>query len=569
MHPFLRSALCALLATVALTVSATDFTRIYKDVSFGTSPSDAATYWMYTADETETLTMLALQTNTGSYIPRPFSDESLEEAISIDAGYVGGYYQYQLNVVSGETYYFKLLATWTDSAYYVLQSEAGGADNTLQVTSTTPTEGSTLSLTGTGNVTFYCNLAFTCDSLASMRSGSMVCSTLEVNIISSTCSAQTSFKDVLMEWLQAGEVQPGDDIVFTFTGIASAANPDSLLGADGSLTLSYVVPSMPTQLVEEHVPETFLSYWLPDDEDGLLRLVFDDAISYATAYLTYGERESEEDYYYETFTPQIDDNVLTVDFTDCLRNPSSLLASGTLYESVYIKVGSVLDANGNAVYSDDQGSVGSFSYSLPYSDISQNFATEWLPADGKDISSESTCELYISTSGVVLFDAFLFTYQSVDADASAITDGTLSIGSDAFVYADEDGGAVYTFSFPDEVKAGYNVVLTLDGVQYVDGIYSDERTAMLTVTYNPATDEELAELLSESEDADDSEQDTGESEDTDDSETGLTMLTGDENNAATIVYTLTGQAVRTRANTLEGLPQGLYIVGGRKVLISE
>ena len=569
MHPFLRSTLCALLATAALTVSATDFTRIYKDVSFGTSPSDAATYWMYTADETETLTMLALQTNTGSYIPRPFSDESLEEAISIDAGYVGGYYQYQLNVVSGETYYFKLLATWTDSAYYVLQSEAGGADNTLQVTSTTPTEGSTLSLTGTGNVTFYCNLAFTCDSLASMRSGSMVCSTLEVNIISSTCSAQTSFKDVLMEWLQAGEVQPGDDIAFTFTGIASAANPDSLLGSDGSLTLSYVVPSMPTQLVEEHVPETFLSYWLPDDEDGLLRLVFDDAISYATAYLTYGERESEEDYYYETFTPQIDDNVLTVDFTDCLRNPSSLLASGTLYESVYIKVGSVLDANGNAVYSDDQGSVGSFSYSLPYSDISQNFATEWLPADGKDISSESTCELYISTSGVVLFDAFLFTYQSVDADASAITDGTLSIGSDAFVYADEDDGAVYTFSFPDEVKAGYNVVLTLDGVQYVDGIYSDERTAMLTVTYNPATDEDLAELLSESEDADDSEQDTGESEDTDDSETGLSTLTDDENNAAIIVYTLTGQAVRTRANTLEGLPQGLYIVGGRKVLISE
>lgn len=555
MKSILRTACLAWGMALSLAVHATEFTQIQKDSIFGASPNNATTYWMYVADSTETLTMIAQQTTTGTGIPRPFSDEELETAISISPGYIGGYYQYQLNVQAGTTYYFKLVATWADSAYYILQSEAGGAATTLQVTSTNPTEFSTLSLTGSGTVTFYCNLAFTCDATATMQSGHMVNDTLEVNLVSSTCSAQVEFKDALMEWLQDGHVQEGDTVTFTFTGIASVAHPDSLLSGDGTLTLAYIAPSMPTQLIEQYIPESFLSYWLPDDADGTLRLVFDGELASATAYLTYGERDTEGEYYYETLTAQIDSNEILIDLTDHLRNPSTLLASGTLYESVYIKVGSVVDINGNSTYSSDQGSVGSYSFNLPYSDISANFATEWLPADGKDIASKSNCELYISKSGVVLYDAFIFTFQRIDSQAIAFVNDTVLVAVDEVKAEAEDDGIVYTFAFPDEVKAGYNVTLTLDALQYTDGIYSDERTDMLTVTYNPATDAELAALLETLSEA-----------------MGIRSVASCDDallRSPQDVHTLAGGLVRSNATTLEGLPEGIYIVGGQKVCIGK
>lgn len=535
-----------LLLALALTtaVQAADFTQIYKDNVFGVSPNNATTYWFYVADATETLTMIAQQTNTSTGIPRPFSDENLENAISISPGYVNGIYQYQLNVEEGTTYYFKLVATWADSAFYMLQSEAGGAMTALEVSSISPAEGSTLDLTGTGSVVAYFNQAVTCNATATMQSGHMTNDSLAVNVISSTSSLQVEYKDTLMGWLTDGHVLAGDAVTFTFTGIASAANPDSLLNGDGTLTLSFLVPDAPVQLVEETVPQTFRSYWLPEDEDGIIRLTFDGELSAASAYLTYGDRDSETDYYYEPLTVQIDSNQIIIDLTGYLRNPSAMLASGTLYESVYIKVTNVLDSQGNSPYSAAQGSVGSYSYTLPYKDISTNFATEWLPADGKNISEKSNCELYISQSGVVLCEAFIFTFQRVDTAAATIVSDTLLIALSDVKAEDEDGGIVYTFAFPDEVKAGYNVTLSLDGLQFSDGIYTDARTAMLTVTYNPATDDELQALL--------------------DAATAIQRIATDSPTNAQATYTLSGQKVSADRNAL--LP-GIYIMDGQKVFM--
>lgn len=531
--------LALLLATVA---HATDFTQIYKDSIFGAAPNNSTTYWLYVADSTETLTMIAQQTKTSTGIPRPFSDEALENAISISPGYVNGVYQYQLNVEAGTTYYFKLVATWADSAYYILQSAAAGGATALSVTSTNPDEGSTLDLTSSGTLTFYCNQVPTCDATATMRSGGMVNDSLSVNIISSTCSAQVEYKTALMAWMQDGHVKEGDVVTFTFTNVAPAANPDSLLDGDGELTLSFLAPAMPLQLIAQSIPETFLSYWLPGDEDGIFRLVFDGELGSANAYLAYGERDTEGEYFIDTLDVVIDSNQVVIDFTGKLRNPASLLASATLYESVYIKVASVRDINGNSPYSSDQGSVGSYSFNIPYSDISTNFATEWLPADGKDISGKTNCELYISKSGVVLFDAFQFTFQRIDSQSVSIVSDSVSVAASDAKAEDEDGGIVYTFAFPDDVKAGYNVTLTLDALQYADGIDSDDRAAMLTVTYNPATDEELANLLQA---------------------VGIQAIHTGATRQTTI-HTLAGQRMGTDP---AGLPRGIYVVDGQKMLV--
>lgn len=540
----LRTSVLALVLACATAVNATDFTQIYKDSIFGVSPNNATTYWLYVSNATETLTMVAQQTKTSTGIPRPFSDDAFENPISITAGYANGAYQYKLSVEAGEIYYFKLVATWADSAYYILQSEGGGAVTSMAMTSANPTEGSTLDVSGSGTVAAYFNQAFTCNGTATMKSGNMTNDTLGVSIISSTCSAQVEYKAALIDWISKGRVQEGDTVTFTFTNVASAAYPDSLLNGDGTLTLSYLVPAKPVQLIEEHVPETFLSYWLSDDEDGILRLTFDGELSSASAYLTYGERDTEGEYYYENLSVQIDSNAVVIDLTSKLRNAATLLASGTLYESVYIKVSSVRDINGNSPYSSGTGSVGSYSYNIPYSDISTNFATEWLPKDGKDISEKANCELYISKSGVVVFDSFAFTFQSIDADAAAIVDATATVELSDVKIEDEDGGIVYTFAFPEEVKAGYNVTLTLDGLAYIDGVSSTARTAMLTVTYNPATDDELQALLQA---------------------TGIQAITSTETTVARQgIYTLSGQKVTT---DMDALPAGIYIVDGQKVLV--
>ena len=511
------------------------FTRIYTDSIFGVSPNKTTTYWYYIAEATQTLTMIAQQINTGTYIPRPYSDIDCTEAISFSSGYSGGYYQYKLKVTEGETYYFKLMASYADSAYYMLASEAT-ISSSLELLSTSPEEGDTLSFTGTGNVSIYFNQAITCDATATMASGNLSAE-LDVNIVSTTSSAVVSFTSQLAEWLQAGSVKEGDVVTFTFTGIAATANPDSILGEDGSLTLSYYSPANPVQLVSSVVPETFLSYWLPDDEDGVVTLTFSGELSSASAYMTYGDRDTEGDYYYEELPVEIDSDKVIVDLTDVLRTPSTMTASGTLYESVYLKVSSVRDINGNSTYSTDQGSVGSYSFNFDYEDISQNIATEWTPTDGKDIENVSEVELYISVADVAIYSGVTITY----IDPASYDTITVTIDADELTIEEEDGGEVITFTLPEGVNTGYNVTITLSDLQFIDGIYTDDRTDSFTVTYNPVDDDTATAISAVA-------------------TTGT--LSGEQD-----IYTLSGQLVRKNASTLDGLSKGVYIVGGAKVLV--
>ena len=49
--------------------------------------------------------------------------------------------------------------------------------------------------------------------------------------------------------------------------------------------------------------------------------------------------------------------------------------------------------------------------------------------------------------------------------------------------------------------------------------------------------------------------------------TGISSVSTDGTFEATSIYSLSGQLIRTQATSLEGLPQGIYIVGGQKVLV--
>lgn len=49
--------------------------------------------------------------------------------------------------------------------------------------------------------------------------------------------------------------------------------------------------------------------------------------------------------------------------------------------------------------------------------------------------------------------------------------------------------------------------------------------------------------------------------------TGISAINSDSSFDATAIYSIGGQLVRTQATSLEGLPQGIYIVNGKKVLV--
>ena len=48
---------------------------------------------------------------------------------------------------------------------------------------------------------------------------------------------------------------------------------------------------------------------------------------------------------------------------------------------------------------------------------------------------------------------------------------------------------------------------------------------------------------------------------------GIRQVEGDEKSASTAIYDLQGRKVETRNQTLETLPKGVYIQGGRKVVV--
>lgn len=249
-------------------------------------------------------------------------------------------------------------------------------------------------------------------------------------------------------------IQPGKAMLIQFEGIREADDPTQMLGGNGKLSLRYGVPQPQTRLESTMVGETalnlgtnegynFMSYYPVDVEDGKFVFTFSNDIKEISgARITMGnlDQSTSGRFYYENLEPQIEGNKVTVDARGVMRSLARMFPSvdfetgneegrGQIdVNHISFALANVIDVNDNPAYSNQQGSVGTFSYTFTYKEIVDN-----IIMDGDRPEDREGC-VKNSNDRVQLW---------VDQQLKSIDGVAIYINVDNGQGVDEEGNQVY------------------------------------------------------------------------------------------------------------------------------
>ncbi|MCD8297366.1 MAG: hypothetical protein LUC88_07320 [Prevotella sp.] len=438
-------------------------------------------YYSYTATENGTLSILATDV-VYSYTDETFTEEFSEGWTNF--GSENGKKRVTLEVEAGKTYYllFQLQSKTPGTYYATLLS----ADAKPEITYCNPEEGSVLSIEYDQPISLKFSMDVTVGT-ATLSSGEQS-ATLTLNSYGGYYNYYV--RDIVYHWLSTGLVSGGDEIIFTLTDVESSKG--TFYGEDGTITIKYVAPAIPTELSAESLPEVFLPWWNEGDESGMMTLTFTDDISTDAdlapiVELRYGEVESDAGIYSETLTPVVEGHTVKVDFTGKLRLRKKMLSAATeKYTSVTVKVSNLYDKNGTHVYTTGQGTVGSVSFEMPY--------TEFTITPGDSAVVQGLSELLIEyPSGIKIVDASKVSVQNyaerevaVGSSVEAITEEGSDFPTKLVVTLDKtvtDNGSYYIvipkgtleINYPDYITYDYNIteVFKIDQSAGIDSVNTD------------------------------------------------------------------------------------------------
>lgn len=476
----------SLLLTLVLLVMSTCFARLTAAnvVDLGemqldtdyTLTGDFSDYTgSFVAPRNGTLTVTA--TSAGS-IMRPYSDAECTQEISHHFSYIDGGATYDITVEAGVRYYF-YKNFCMDSGTLRLSME----DNaTLTLSSASPEAGTPLSASGGGLLSFSFNKSVSVESADLIAGNNSY--PLTVNTLGA--SAIIDYKATLMQAYEGGTAE-GDELTVRLTGVCASNNASVKYGETGVLEMKFTAAARPVSLValKGLSDGCFLSYWVKGDTAAVLTMTFDGALlndeaNPTVVRLEYGNSESETgDYYTESLPFTIDGGNLSIDFSGKIRRPQDMLASGTNYGAIALRVINVRDAAGNFVYSPSKGTIGSFSYGFDYAEVVTNIISEFTPATGADLAEVDSIEVWIADYASVRHDGFKYT---------CTVDGTPceKVVTDYSARPDTDYEGAWVFMVPvmHEEFLGHDIrdlTLTLNNPAYVDGL---DHSADITATYS-------------------------------------------------------------------------------------
>ena len=424
-------------------------------------------YFVFTATQDSKLVTL------GNIQPVLYTDLTYTNVLQCDAtnSYVGGQKEMQVSVKSGVTYYLGIdfpLDAWYFTANY---ADTGK----IELVSVLPEVNKTFPL-GDGG---FIQIQF--DTPISIGKSYLQIGATVVEVSGMTYGKDISFevKEQLMSWLKSGVMKSGDTFTLTIENVVSASNPSVLYNGDGKLVLSWTASVKPAEVVNETYPEVFLSYWPADAEDGLLILEYDTELStekHPTANLSFGSAEVEGDYYSEDLNVKIEGKTLTIDFRDKLRIPAKMVASGTDYGFINVRVNNIFSADGEYVYSSGKGTFGSYQNQFVYEQLTEELTTEFTPESGSSLVGVNSVELWLSNPDAVSFDGVNISYKS-----AAGIDESVNYTNEQCNYNNAGlDGITLDIPITEDMQKGSNVTITLTNLVSLDGLNRE-----IKAVYNP------------------------------------------------------------------------------------
>ena len=399
--------------------------------------------------------------------------------------------EYSFDCEAGKTYYVGFDFAWdayTTTFKFLTEAEP------LQMKSCDPAEGTVMNVSSASvDLKFNQNVAV---SSCTVSSGSNTAS-LTVNARDIYISVDA--KAELLNWYNDSKIKEGDDITFTFSGIATADGKQTF-GTDGKFAVTYKAGPKPVVLVSStntpvsNPPVTiFKSYYMEDDYSSIINLAFSDNIKeVGSVTLEYGNREpvgGKDEIYIEELTPTVMANYVIIDFKGKVRRVQDMLPGTTNeYEYITLTLNGVMDNNGNLVVASDQSSAGKFVFNYKYQEIAYNVQSDI--EEGNPVTSDTkSIKLWISEDGGnAVFSGAQFAYKDNGEDKTATIEGSLlSYENDE----NFEGAKFVIVPVPNvNIDADTKVTLTLNA-ETPDGVAHTEFTKEINCTGRTADNTEF------------------------------------------------------------------------------
>lgn len=476
-----------------------------------------------------------IATGTNSTVLEPYKEklndmEAPGNHIEVNYDNYFGDKQYHFDVTEGTTYYFYLDFSMNACTFRLSMDSGEG----IQIAKCTPEEGSIFSVSGGGLISVQFNRAVQMDGQARVIAGEKEAS---VAVNGQTNIYSMEIKEILMNWLTDGTLAGGDKFIVRLFNVAAADNASQKYGTDGTVEIEYIIGSMPIKLIStENTSGVFKSYYMENDPTGIVKLTFDGEVESALASLSFGSTDVEGDYYTETLTPIVEGNTITIDLTGKTRTPEKMVASGNNYNNVTISIDKVVDTTGQYAYSDQDGAIGSFSFT--YDEllvVTADVLCEFAPAPNTSLDGVAQIEIWITDENKLSYDGVLFQYG---LEKENLTNEVVVENSLITKEADPEfeGAAILYVPVPNEVLSGdYFIQVSLHNLATADGLdHSQDVMASYYV-----------------------------------GQAAIDKVFGDETSEFT-VYNTQGILVlhTTNRDEVKNLPQGIYIINGEKFLLT-
>lgn len=399
----------------------------------------------------------------------------------------------EASLKAGTPYYINVPGTLSKSVKKYFKGVFETGVNELKLTDVNFEEGKVFDITDTrcGQLNLSFNMNAQADD-TNIKIGNIIDCNVETRTSTNAGGLYVLLKDSIIYWLNKGLIVGGEEMTVTVKNIRAAADDNIKYGKDGNLTLKFLTPGMPHNLVSKQLPDPFLSYWPKGDKRGIVVLTFDADVMQGEQQTAKGSfnigSADNDDIYVETLDPSMfrtEGNKLYIDFTGKLRTKETMGLKSN-WDTITLRLMNIKMADGSNVFSAGAGASGSFTFNMKYEEYKSNLAFDFTPADGEKLN-ENNVKVYFSDKNAITFEGAKFTYQDENDmnHQTIVKEGIIST-------PDGEEAIEYTIPITDAIKNGKNVRFSLTGVVANDGLdHSD-----ITAKWNPG--QELVATLAPS-----------------------------------------------------------------------
>lgn len=518
----LRKTLTLIILMLSLTVSATDIT--FKEGINNITVTDfSAINGTFTSNRDGNVVVECQEVWNVAY-----NGVAVQYEWTPGSGYM---YRYEVGKVEANTPVSISLGFLLSKTFSVKISVYGDGPVPVEVVNVTPKTGKTFDWNSTGMVSVNFNKTVTLSSIK-LVAGDY---TADVDDVHLGSSVGFNVTNALNKALKDGVLKAGEKFQIQMKGLREAADKNNRYNGTGELTLEYIAPHPQYDLVSAKVGETqlsykqansyeFLSYYSPDEEDGLFVFEFEGKVGkVSSVVLTMGnlDLDTQGKYHHSNVPYTINDNKVVVDARGVLRTLAVLFpaiveedveegAEGPGVqgefdtEHITLRLSMVQDVNGNPFRCDAQGSVGSYSYVMNYREIvDEAYIDGDNKQDGDVVYAGDEISLWLSNAGIK-FDGLEVSYfvsvPTADENESDVLEQHQVLVKDVTTEPDPFEGIIISFKLPElpEVAAGSTVRVALhdaksaDGmphylyIEFKAGVAGGETDGMTTIAQTPA-----------------------------------------------------------------------------------